>query len=270
MIRVPQSIGISGLLVMMFLYLPVMVLIVLSFNASTMGVAWKGFSLQWYEKLLADRSMIDATVNSVMIASISTVFSLLLGIGAAIGLEKWRESHLLWMNIVMVLPLVIPEILLGAALLMVFVLFQIPLGFGSIIIGHMVFNLPLTVVILRARLRKLDPTWEDAARDLGATSWEVLTHITLPMLRPAIWGAALLSFTVSLDDFVVTFFVAGPGSTTLPLKVFSMIKTGMTPEVNALSAVLVVVSMVCVGLSWIFQQRAHVSPTTPASSEINL
>lgn len=267
MIRVQRSVGISGLLVMMFLYLPVVVLIVLSFNASTMGVAWKGFSLQWYEKLWADRAILDATVNSLMIASIATVLSLLFGLGAAIGLEKWRGRHTLWMNSLILLPLVIPEILLGVALLMVFVLFHIPLGFGSIIIGHMVFNLPLTVVILRARLRKLDPTWEDAARDLGATSWEVLTHITLPMLRPAIWGAALLSFTVSLDDFVVTFFVAGPGSTTLPLKVFSMIKTGLTPEVNALSAVMVMVSMACVGLSWIFQQRAHVSPTTPSPSD---
>ncbi|MCA9455660.1 MAG: ABC transporter permease subunit, partial [Nitrospira sp.] len=123
-------------------------------------------------------------------------------------------------------------------------------------------NLPLTIVIVRARLRKLDPAWEDAARDLGATSWDVLTRITLPLLRPAIWGAGLLGFTVSLDDFVVTFFVAGPGSTTLPLKVFSMIKTGMTPEINALSAVMVVISMLCVGLSWFVQQRS-----TSASAE---
>jgi spermidine/putrescine transport system permease protein len=157
---------------------------------------------------------------------------------------------------ILLLPLVIPEIFLGVALLMVFVLCQVHLGFGTIIIGHMVFILPLTIVIVRARLRKLDPVWEDAARDLGATSWDVLTRITLPLLRPAIWGAGLLGFTVSLDDFVVTFFVAGPGSTTLPLKVFSMIRTGMTPEVNALSAVMVVVSMLCVGLSWFLQERS--------------
>jgi spermidine/putrescine transport system permease protein len=170
-----------------------------------------------------------------------------------------------WVNMVMVLPLVIPEILLGVALLMAFVLCQIPLGFGSIIIGHMVFNLPLTVVIVRARLRKLDPAWEDAARDLGATSWDVLIRITLPLLRPAIWGAALLGFTVSLDDFVVTFFVGGPGSTTLPLKVFSMIKSGITPEINALSAVMVVVSMFCVGLSWLFQQRSATAASESSS-----
>ena len=255
--RLPRSIIIVSFMSIIFLYLPVLILVGLSFNASPMGITWDGFSIQWYKKLLADRSILEATLNSLLIASISTIFSLLLGIGTAIGLEKRRSVSTSWMNALLILPLVIPEILMGVSLLMVFVLFQIPLGFSSIIIGHMIFNVPLTVVILRARLRKLDPIWEDAARDLGATSWAVLTRITLPMLRPAILGAALLSFTVSLDDFVVTFFVAGPGATTLPLKVFSMIKTGITPEVNALSAIMVVVSMVCVGLSWVFQQQAH-------------
>lgn len=255
----PKSLVLAGLMTLVFLYLPVIILIGLSFNASAMGVAWKGFSLQWYEKLLTDPSIVDATVNSLIIAVISTACSLLLGLGAAIGLEQRRGWHSSWMNALLLLPLVIPEIFMGVALLLVFVLLQIPLGFGSIIIGHKIFNLPLTVVILRARLRKLDPAWEDAARDLGANSWNVFTRITLPMLRPAIVGAALLSFTVSLDDFIVTFFVAGPGATTLPLKVFSMIKTGITPEVNALSAIIVVVSMVCVGLSGLFQQRAHSS-----------
>jgi len=251
----PKPILLAGFMVLLFLYLPVIILIGFSFNASTMGVAWKGFSVQWYENLLADPSIVEATLNSLIIALISTALSLLLGLGAAIGLEKRRGLRASCMNTLILLPLVIPEILMGVALLMLFVMLQVPLGFGSIIIGHMVFNLPLTVVILRARLRKFNPAWEDAARDLGATSWNVLTSITLPMLRPAIVGAALLSFTVSLDDFVVTFFVAGPGSTTLPLKVFSMIKTGITPEVNALSAILVVVSMAFVGLSWLFQQE---------------
>ena len=152
--RLPKPIVIAGFMTMMFLYLPVIILIGLSFNASTMGVAWQGFSFQWYEKLLSDPSIVEATVNSLIIAVISTVFSLMLGLGAAIGLEKWRGTPALWMNVLVMLPLVIPEILLGVALLMVFVLFQIPLGFGSIIIGHMVFNLPLTIVILRARLRR--------------------------------------------------------------------------------------------------------------------
>ena len=264
--RIPTSFLLTSLMIMLFLYLPVVLLIGLSFNASTMGGAWKGFTLQWYEKLAMDPSILHAALNSLIIAGMSTGLALLLGVGTAIGLEKARGVHMRWINMVMVLPLVIPEILLGVALLMVFVLCRIPLGFSTIIIGHMVFNLPLTVVIIRARLRKLNPAWEDAARDLGATSWDVLTRITLPLLRPAIWGAALLGFTVSLDDFVVTFFVAGPGSTTLPLKVFSMIKTGITPEINALSAVMVVVSMICVGLSWLFQQRSALSTTETSHS----
>lgn len=264
--RLPTSFLLHSLLVMLFLYVPVVILIGLSFNSSTMGVAWKGFTFQWYEKLWMNQSILDATVNSVVIAGVSTGLALILGVGTAIGLEKIEGMQMPWVNMVMVLPLVIPEILLGVALLLGFVLCQIPLGFGTIIIGHMVFNLPLTVVIVRARLRKLDPAWEDAARDLGATSWQVLTRITLPLLRPAIWGAALLGFTVSLDDFVVTFFVAGPGSTTLPLKVFSMIKSGITPEINALSAVMVVVSMVCVGLSWLFQQRSVTAASESSSA----
>jgi spermidine/putrescine transport system permease protein len=259
--RIPSSFIFYSLTVMLFLYLPVVILIGLSFNASSMGVAWKGFTFQWYEKLVMDSSILHAAVNSIIIAVVSTGLALILGVGTAIGMEKSHSMQMPWVNMAIVLPLVIPEILLGVALLMVFVLCRIPLGFGTIIIGHMVFSLPLTVVMIRARLRKLDPFWEDAARDLGATTWDVLTRITLPLLRPAIWGAALLSFTVSLDDFVVTFFVAGPGATTLPLKVFSMIKTGITPEINALSAVMVVVSMLCVGLSWLFQQQPAQAPS---------
>ncbi len=256
MSRVPKVIFVAGLLIMLFLYVPIFLLIGLSFNASSVGVAWGGFSVRWYEQLLTDASMVDATINSLVVAFISTSLSVVLGLGVALMVERQPRRNTFLMTGLLVLPLVIPEILLGVALLLLFVLCDIPLGFSSIIIGHMVFNVPLSVVMLRARLQKLDPTLEDAARDLGASSWEVLTRITFPMLAPAIWGAALLCFTVSLDDFVVTFFLAGPGSTTLPLKVFSMIKTGVTPEVNALSAVLVTVSMICVGVSWVFQRRA--------------
>ncbi len=246
-----------SLLMMAFLYLPVCILMVLSFNASNIGVVWNGFSWKWYEAVLSNWSIFEATWNSLSIAVLATMLSLFLGIGTALVLEKGHHRSIPWVTTFMILPLVVPEILLGVALLTVFVLFQMQLGFVSIIIGHMVFNLPLTVFIIRARLQKLDPTLEDAARDLGAGSWEVLKRIILPHLRPAIWGAALLGFTVSFDDFVVTFFVAGPGTTTLPLKVFSMIKTGITPEINALSTVLVIISMMCVGLSWLVQKRAQ-------------
>lgn len=256
MSRLPRVLIWSSAAVVLFLYIPILVLIVLSFNDSHMGAVWKGFSLRWYDKLIHNPAFFEAMLNSVLIAGVSTGMSLIFGVGAAIGLEGNRGRLLPFINMGLVLPLVIPEILLGVALLMMFVLLQIPLGFVTIILGHSVFSLPLTIVMIRARLRKLDPTWEDAARDLGANSWDVLRHITLPLLKPAMVGAALLTFTVSLDDFVITFFVAGPGSTTLPLKVFSMIKTGVTPEINALSALLVLVSILGVGASWFYQQRS--------------
>ncbi len=256
MTRFPKAFLFGSAAVVLFLYVPIVVLIVLSFNDSHMGAVWKGFSLRWYDKLFHSPDFLEALINSVMIAAASTVLSLALGVGAAIGLERTRGRLVPWINMGIVLPLVIPEILLGVALLMMFVLLQMPLGFMTIILGHGVFSLPLTIVIIRARLRKLDSTWEDAARDLGANPREVLVHVTLPLLKPAMVGAALLTFTVSLDDFVVTFFVAGPGSTTLPLKVFSMIKTGITPEINALSALLVLVSILGVACSWLYQQRS--------------
>ena len=256
MTRLPKIFVWSSGAVVLFLYVPIAVLMVLSINDSHMGAVWKGFSLRWYEKLFHNQAFWEAMINSVMIAVISTVMSLVLGVGAAIRLEHSQGRFLPFINMGLVLPLVIPEILLGVALLMMFVLIHMPLGFMTIILGHGVFSLPLTIVIIRARLRKLDPTWEDAARDLGANSWGVFTHVTLPLLKPALVGAALLTFTVSLDDFVITFFVAGPGSTTLPLKVFSMIKTGITPEINALSALLVLFSILGVACSWLYQQRS--------------
>ena len=143
---------------------------------------------------------------------------------------------------------------MGVALLVFFVLIKLPLGLLTVAIGHTVFNLPLVAAMVRARLRRLDPGLEDAARDLGATTWQAFARVTLPLLRPAILGAALMAFTVSLDDFIVTFFTAGPGATTLPLKVYSMIKSGVSPEINALSTVLVVVSMGLIALSLMMQR----------------
>jgi spermidine/putrescine transport system permease protein len=154
-----------------------------------------------------------------------------------------------------VLPLVIPEIMMGVALMLFFVLVQVPLSLTTVTIGHASLNLPIVAVIVRARLRKLDPKLGEAARDLGATAWQAFRRITLPLLWPAILGAVLLSFTLSLDDFIVTFFTAGPGSTTLPLKVYSMVKTGVSPVINALSAVLVLISMALIALSLVLQRK---------------
>ena len=233
--------------IILFLYAPVFLLIVFSFNSSPMSVRWEGFSIEWYRLLLANQALFEATRNSVIIALTSTVCAVTMGIGAALVLERHAVRGARILNATLVLPLVIPEILMGVSLLLFFVMIEVPLGLITVTIGHIAFNLPLVILVIRMRLRKLDPHLEEAARDLGATPWQTFRWVTLPMLRPAIIGSALMAFTISLDDFVVTFFTAGPGATTLPLKVFSMIKTGITPEINALSAVLVMVSMVLIG-----------------------
>jgi len=252
-----------GLGTLGFLYVPVLLLILFSFNHSPMAVTWDGFSLEWYRQLLHNRGLWEATKNSLLIAGSSTLISVIMGTGAAIvlhqrAMEKWRL-----LTMTLLTPLVIPEILMGVALLLFFVMVRMPLGLLSVTISHIVFNLPLVVVIIQSRLRKLDPTLNEAARDLGATPWQTFWWITFPLLKPAIAGAALMAFTISLDDFVVTFFTTGPGATTLPLKVFSLIKTGITPEVNALSTLLVVASMLFIALSLFFQQQ----PVTSRSSD---
>ncbi len=247
-----QVISLGNLL---FLYLPVAILVLFSFNASRLSATWQGFTLKWYAALARDRALLAATWNSLLVAGISTILATGLGVAAALGLERLGSRSRRMIEGAMLLPLVVPEIMMGVALMLFFVLIKLPLGLPTVIIAHTAFNLPLVMVIVRARLRKLDPCLEEAASDLGATPWQVFRRVTFPLLRPAIVGAALMAFTVSLDDFIVTFFTAGPGSTTLPLKVYSMIKSGVSPEINALSAVLVLVSMGLVGLSLAIQGR---------------
>ena len=216
---------------------------------------WQGFSWQWYRVLAEDPALMTSLQNSLVVAAASTMIALVLGVGAAVGLERmsrWRERT----EGALLLPMVMPEIMMGIGLLLLFVLINMPLGLPTVIIGHVTFNVPVVLVIVRARLRKLDPRLEEAARDLGATPWQAFRRVTLPLLQPAIAGAALMAFTVSLDDFLVTFFTAGPGATTLPLKAYSMIKTGVSPEINALSALLVVVSMLLVWGSLALQRRS--------------
>jgi len=246
--------GLSGLS-LAFLYMPIVVLVVFSFNASRLSAAWVGFSWQWYRALWHDEALFAATANSLLVAVLSTGLVVLLGVPAAMGLERMRGRGRRALEAVFVLPLVLPEVMMGVALLLLFVMLQWPLSLATVVIGHAAFNLPVVIVLVRARLHKLDPRLEEAARDLGASAWQTFGRVIWPLIRPAVLGAALLAFTISLDDFIVTFFVAGPGSTTVPLKVYSMIKSGISPEINALSSVLVLSSMGLVGLSLLFQRR---------------
>lgn len=246
--------GVSGA-VLALLYLPIAVLIVFSFNAAKLSATWQGFSWHWYRLLAEDPALMSSLHNSLVVAVLSTLIALVLGVSAAVGLERIAPRWRVPAENALLLPLVMPEIMMGVGLLLLFVLIGMPLGLPTVIIGHATFNVPVVMVIVRARLRKLDPRLEEAARDLGATPWQTFRRVTLPLLEPAIVGAALMAFAVSLDDFLVTFFTAGPGATTLPLKAYSMVKTGVSPEINALSALLVLASMFLVALSLAAQRE---------------
>ena len=242
---------------LLFLYLPITVLILFSFNASRLSATWQGFTFRWYLVLVEDQALLAAVHNSLLVAVVSTSIATILGVGAAVGLERLSARRRRTVERALLLPLVIPEVMLGVALLLFFVMIELPLSLVTITIGHVVWNVPIVAVIVRARLQKLDPRLVEAAQDLGATPWQAFWRVTLPLLMPAIIGAVLMAFALSLDDFIVTFFTAGPGSTTLPLKVYSMVKSGVTPEINALSAILVLISMALIGLSLVFQRRKN-------------
>ncbi len=240
---------------LVFLYAPIVVLILFSFNASRLSATWQGFTLEWYRLLLEDEALRLSVQNSLVVAVVSTVVATGLGVCAAVGLERHPFRGREVVEGAMLLPLVIPEIMMGVSLMLFFLLVKLPLSLITVAIGHAAFNVPIVLVIVRARLRKLDPSLEEAARDLGATPWQAFRRVTWPLLMPAVAGSVLLAFTVSLDDFIVTFFTAGPGSTTLPLYVYSMVKSGVTPTINALSAILVLVSMALIGASLALQRR---------------
>ena len=237
---------------LLFLYLPIAILIVFSFNASKLSARWQGFSLQWYATLFTNEALLAATLNSLIVAVVSTILAGVLGVLTAVALERRPFRGQATFEGLLLMPIVIPEIMMGVAMLLFFVLINLPLSLVTITIAHTIFNFPVVALIVRARLRKLDPRLEEAARDLGATPWVAFRRVTLPLLIPGIIGALLVAFTLSLDDFIISFFTAGAGSTTLPIKVYSMLKTAVTPEVNALSAVLVLVSMGLVaGAMWV-------------------
>ncbi len=240
---------------LLFLYMPIVILIVFSFNDSRLSARWQGFSLQWYSKLFSNESLLSSATNSLVVAAVSTTMATVLGVLTALALEGRSFRGQAVFEVVLLLPIVIPEIMMGVAMLLFFVMIGLPLSLLTIIIAHIIFSFPVVALIVRARLRKLDPRLEEAALDLGATRWHAFRRITLPLLMPGIIGAALMAFTLSLDDFIISFFLAGVGSTTLPVKVYGMLKTTVTPEVNALSAVLVVISMVLVTVATWVQRK---------------
>jgi len=236
--------------VMAFFYLPILILVANSFNASRFGAGWKGFTLGWYARLLHEPEIWAAARNSLLIAAGATLLSVVLGTAAAFALHRYGRSRLQRFHYVLVyMPLVVPEILMGISLLMAFVAAGVRLGLGTIFTAHVTFCVSFVAMTVLARLQDFDDTVVEAARDLGAGPVLTFRRVILPMIAPGILAGALLAFTLSIDDFVITFFVAGPGSTTLPIRIYSMIKFGSPPLINALSTILLVVTLTAVILS---------------------
>lgn len=230
---------IMTILLMIFLYLPIVVLIFNSFNESKYGGVWNGFSLKWYESLFKERVIWSAVYNSLIIAVSSTVASTILGGIAAFSLYRYKNSGLQKVQYGLIYaPLILPDILMGISLLLFFILLNFQLGLFTIFLAHTTFCLSYVTMVLLARLQNFDFALVEAAQDLGANSRQIFVKIILPLLTPGIMAAALLAFTLSIDDFVITFFVAGPGSTTLPIYVYGMIKFGSPQLINALSALM--------------------------------
>jgi spermidine/putrescine transport system permease protein len=244
-------------LVYLFLYAPIVILIVFSFNRGKQTAVWQGFSIEWYAKLLDNELILRSVRNSLFVASITTVVSTVIGTAAALALARWELRGKTATQGALFLPIIIPEIVIGAALVTFFGVVQIRLSIWTVILAHVAFSISYVAIVVRARLAGFDRSLEEAALDLGASPLATFFRVTLPIILPGVVAGALLVFTISIDDYVVTSFVAGVGATTLPLQIYSMLRVGVTPEVNAVSTLLLLFTVVLIVVS----QRLQKDPS---------
>ncbi len=237
-------------LTLLFLYLPLIVLVAFSFNDSKRNIVWRGFTFKYYEKVFENDSLMLAMGNSITIAFLATIVSVILGGLAAVMLWRFRFPGKAGVEGVMAMPIVVPEICLGVAMLVFFANLNWPtdlpwpLNLSAITIAHITFCFPFVTMVVRSRLTSFNREEEEAAKDLGATEWQAFRDVLLPHMKPGLIAGALLAFTLSLDDFVITFFTSGPNTITFPVKVYSMVRFSVTPEVNAASAILIFLTII--------------------------
>ena len=252
--------GTNAALVFGFLYLPVLILIIFSFNNTRSVAVFTGFSTEWYLSLAQNEELLDAARNSLLVGLITTVVATLIGTLTALAMERFRFKLRTAFDANLYLPIVIPEIVMGISLLLFYNQALFPFlgdtfgirattGLHTIIISHIAFDIPFVYVIVRARLADFDRTLEEAAADLGADEWQTFKRVTLPLLMPGIIGGALMAFTLSLDDYLITVFTKGIREQTMPIYIYSLVRRGVTPEINALSTALLLGSIGLVGLS---------------------
>ncbi len=260
--RWPLQLMVGGTL--FFLYFPLLILMVFSFNDSRRNIVWQGFTLDYYEKAFNNASLIEAFVNSLTIAFFCTVLSVVLGALAAVMLWRFRFPGKTAVEGAMALPIVVPEICMGVAMLVFFAKvfpwpsgLPWPLNLGAIIIAHTSFAFPFVATVVRARLASFNRELEEAAKDLGASEWRTFWDVLVPHMQPGLIAGALLAFTLSLDDFVITFFTAGPDTITFPVKIYSMLRFSVTPEVNAASTILIVVTVALTAIGLHLQNQSE-------------
>ena len=243
--RLGRSLGlwVVALLVYAFLYVPLIVVVVYSFNDSQLNAEWVGFTLDWYRKLFHNDEMLRAAGNSLVIALVASAASTLLGTMAGFAMHRYKLKLL---PLLVLTPIAIPEILVGVSLLIFFVMLNMTLGLISIMLAHIAFCIGFVAIVVRSRLTGMDESLTEAARDCGATPMQAFRLVTLPLIMPGVVAGALMAFTLSIDDFVITFFTAGANASTLPLQIYSMIKIAVTPEVNAVSTLLMGLTLVLI------------------------
>lgn len=246
---------ITLLLTFVFLYFPIVTLIAFSFNDSRRNITWQGFTLKYYERAMNNDSLHEAFINSMIVAGTSTVVSTALGAMLGLGLYRFRFPGKGPYEGLAHLPIVIPEICMGVAMLAFFAAVAIPLSLFTITVSHIAFTIPFVAVVIRARMAGFDMALEEASRDLGANGWQTFWNVTFPYMVPGLVSGALMAFVLSLDDFVITFFTAGVGSTTFPIKIYSMVRFSVTPEVNAASTALIVITLTLTLIAMTIQSR---------------
>jgi spermidine/putrescine transport system permease protein len=236
-------------LVFVFLYLPLGVMVAYSFNSSRFSMAWKGLTLDWYVKLFANTALMQAALNSLLIAAVAATCSSILGTLIAMALQRWRFPSRKVIHTSLFVMMMSPDIVIGISLLVLFMALSLPLGFWTLLMAHITLCVPFVSITVYGRLQGFDPHVVEAARDLGAGEYEVFRHVVLPMVFPAVLAGWFLSFTLSIDDVIISFFTTGPTFEVLPLRIYSMVRLGLKPEVNALCAIMILITVVAVFVS---------------------
>jgi spermidine/putrescine transport system permease protein len=252
-----RALGLWSLLVYAFLYAPLAVLAAFSFNQERLTATWRGFTLEWYWRLLENTQVLTALRNSLLVAVVATAIATAIGTAAALAFHRRRFRRQGTLDGLVTLPIVIPEIAMASSLLLLFAALGLRLGFTTVVLAHVSFSVSYAVVLVRARLAGFDRSLEEAAADLGAGPGRVFFQVTLPAIAPGILAAALLVFALSVDDYVITSFVAGVGSTTLPLQIYSMVRSGISPEINAVSTLLLAATALLLLAAWRLEQGAR-------------